>query len=332
MADPLLIDIERRYPGGPTVRVRLDPVLPGSTTVLFGPSGAGKSTVLRCVAGLDRPDRGTVRCGERIWSDPSTFLPPQARRVGYLFQDYALFPHLTVAQNVGYGLRDAARRPEVVRSLLTRFGLAALADRRPAQLSGGQAQRVALARALAPEPAVLLLDEPLSALDQQTRSEMRRELRALLTQVEVPTLIVTHDRAEAAALGDRLVLLAQGRVLQQGAAVDLFRQPVSAEAARILGVENVWDFAADPHKRTLGTLLLPGQDLPDLLCLHAEDIELMEPGRGPTGIVRLVESEGPVSRVVVEVEWEAVVVRGRSGAGWRLGQTVGIRVAVRTAP
>lgn len=323
MAHTLLIDIERRYPGGPTVRARLDPLASGSTTVLFGPSGAGKTTVLRCVAGLDRPDAGRVVCGEQRWSEGGIFVPPQARRVGYLFQDYALFPHMTVAQNVGYGLREAGQRSEVVTRLLERFGLGGLADRRPAQLSGGQAQRVALARALAPDPSVLLLDEPLSALDVQTRSSLRRELREILTQVGVPTLIVTHDRAEAAALGDRLVLLAQGQVLQQGPTAALFQRPSSAEAARVLGIENVWDRATEPEKHAVGAQLL--REPSELICLHAEDLELCSTGGPLRGQLRLVESEGPVDRMVVAVGAAEVVVRGRAG-GWQVGDSVALRL------
>ena len=328
MADALQVDIERRYPGGPTVRARLEPVLPGSTTVLFGPSGAGKSTVLRCVAGLDRPDAGRVACGPQLWSEGATFLPPQARGIGYLFQDYALFPHLTVAQNVGYGLREAARRAVVVPQLLQRFGLGALADRRPAQLSGGQAQRVALARALAPEPRVLLLDEPLSALDVQTRSTLRRELRELLTQVDVPTLMVTHDRAEAAALGDRLVLLEQGQILQQGPTEELFRQPNSAASARVLGIDNVWERVTEPEKHAIGALLSEDNSPPELICLHAEELELRATGGVLRGAIRTVESEGPLTRVVVEVGGVQVVVRDRA-AGWKVGDQVELR---RVAP
>lgn len=327
MAHTLLIDIERRFPGGPTVRARLDPLPSGSTTVLFGPSGAGKTTVLRCVAGLDRPDVGRVACGDQLWSEGRTFLSPQARRVGYLFQDYALFPHMTVAQNVGYGVRDPAQRRQVVRRLLDRFDIAALADRRPAQLSGGQAQRVALARALAPDPTVLLLDEPLSALDVQTRSALRRELREILTQVDVPTLVVTHDRAEAAALGDRLVLLARGQVLQQGPTAALFQRPTSAEAARVLGIENVWDRATEPEKHAVGVQLL--REPSDLICLHAEDLELCSTGSAVRGQIRILESEGPVDRVVVAVGEAEVVVRGRA-VGWKLGDSVALRLRGRT--
>jgi molybdate transport system ATP-binding protein len=324
MAHALQIDIERRYPGGPTVRARLDPLLPGSTTVLFGPSGAGKSTVLRCVAGLDRPDAGRVSYGSQLWSEGAVFLPPQARRVGYLFQDYALFPHLTVAQNVGYGLREASRRAAVVPQLLERFGLSGLADRRPTQLSGGQAQRVALARALAPDPTVLLLDEPLSALDVQTRSALRRELRGLLTQVDFPTIIVTHDRAEAAALGDRLVLLARGQVLQQGRTAELFQQPNSAASARVLGIENVWERAEEPEKHAVGALLSGDRSPPDLICLHAEELELCPTGGVLRGSIRTLELEGPLVRVVVEVDGVEVVVRDRA-AGWTVGEQVGLR-------
>jgi ABC-type sulfate/molybdate transport systems ATPase subunit len=239
MAHALQIDIERRYPGGPTVRARLDPLLPGSTTVLFGPSGAGKSTVLRCVAGLDRPDAGRVSYGSQLWSERAVFLPPQARRVGYLFQDYALFPHLTVAQNVGYGLREASRRAAVVPQLLERFGLSGLADRRPTQLSGGQAQRVALARALAPRPRLLLLDEPFGAVDAKVREELRRWLRKLHDEVHTTSIFVTHDQEEAFAIADRVMIISRGRLEQAGRPEEILDSPSTEFVARFVGDVNV---------------------------------------------------------------------------------------------
>ena len=167
--------------------------------VLFGPSGSGKTTLLRMLAGLERPDAGSIVLREICWFDSARgiHLSPQERRVGFLFQDYALFPHLTVAENVGY----AARR-ETVHKLLATFGLTELAASKPRALSGGEQQRVALARALAAEPALLLLDEPLSALDAPTRARMRYELRRMLLTSDVPSIVVTHDRMEAVALGD----------------------------------------------------------------------------------------------------------------------------------
>jgi molybdate transport system ATP-binding protein len=214
-----------------------------SITVLFGPSGCGKTTTLRCLAGLERPDEGRIIFGETRWfdSEQRVFLTPQQRDIGYLFQEYALFPHLTVARNVGYGLRGFSRneRRRRVDDMLERFRLAGLANRYPQQASGGEQQRIALARVLARRPRLLLLDEPLSALDQPTREQIRPELRGMLVQFGIPVVLVTHDRIEAMALADHLIVLNQGKVLQQGAVEEVFSRPADAEVARIVGMENV---------------------------------------------------------------------------------------------
>jgi molybdate transport system ATP-binding protein len=214
-------------------------VAPGECLALAGPSGAGKSSVLRVIAGLHRPRRGTVACGERVWldTDRRIDLPPEARRCGYVFQDYALFPHLSAWQNVAYGLTHLARRERRPRALelLERFGVAARADERPRTLSGGERQRVAVARALAVEPAALLLDEPLSALDARTRAAAGRELAAVLHAAGVPALLVTHDFQEAALLGDRVGVMDGGRIVQLGTAGDLAAAPRSPFVADFTG-------------------------------------------------------------------------------------------------
>jgi molybdate transport system ATP-binding protein len=215
-------------------------VAPGACLALAGPSGAGKTSVLRVVAGLLRPAHGLVVCGGRTWLDTArrVDVPPEARRCGYLFQEHALFPHLRAWQNVAYPLRrELGRRERRARAheLLERFGLGARADARPATLSGGERQRVALARALARRPEALLLDEPLSALDARTRAAAARELAAVLRESRVPALLVTHDFAEAAELGDRVGVLDAGRVVQLGTASELAARPVSAFVADFTG-------------------------------------------------------------------------------------------------
>src|SRR5439155_665796 len=193
-----------------------------SVTVLVGESGAGKTTLLRLVAGLARPDEGQIALDGVPLADTGTgvFIPPEARSVGYLAQDYALFPHLSARENVAFGLRAMRRPRDEVRArtarLLERFGLEALAERRPPQLSGGQQQRVALARALALDPRILLLDEPLSALDPATRRAVRGGLRSALAGLSCATLFVTHHPAEALAFGDRIAVLEGGRLSQCG--------------------------------------------------------------------------------------------------------------------
>ncbi len=188
--------------------------------VLLGPSGAGKSLTLKAVAGLLRPDRGHIRVGDRVLFDAQQQLdlPPQARQLGYLFQDYALFPHLNVRQNIGFALRGGFRNPhhdtapDLVKYWLERFELSHCAGSYPHQLSGGQKQRVALARALAGEPKALLLDEPFAALDQQLRRQLRSDLLQLLTQLQLPLLLITHDASDAEVLGQHVIELQHGRL------------------------------------------------------------------------------------------------------------------------
>jgi molybdate transport system ATP-binding protein len=218
--------------------VALD-VREGECLALAGPSGAGKTSVLRVASGLLRPDKGQVECGGETWLDTERGidLPPERRRCGYVFQEYALFPHLTAWQNVAYPLRDMSRseRRERAHELLERFGIAGLADARPRTLSGGERQRVAVARVVARRPGVLLLDEPLSALDARTRAGAARELEAVLHEAEVPALLVTHDFAEAAQLGDRVGVIDAGRVVQEGTATELAASPGSAFVADFTG-------------------------------------------------------------------------------------------------
>jgi molybdate transport system ATP-binding protein len=218
--------------------VSLD-VAAGECLALAGPSGAGKTSILRVVAGLLRPERGVVRCGDETWLDTGTGrdLAPDLRRCGYLFQDHALFPHLSAWRNVAYPLRELPRgeRRQRALDLLERFGMERLADARPATLSGGERQRVALARALARRPDVLLLDEPLAALDSRTRASAARELGAVLRATGVPALLVTHDFSEAALLGDRVGVIDAGRIVQEGSAGELAAAPRTSFVADFTG-------------------------------------------------------------------------------------------------
>ncbi len=316
------LDVERRFPGGTTVAACLSGGGDeGQVTVLLGPSGSGKTTLLRCLAGLERPDLGTVRFGDEVWSDVATgaWVPPQDRGLGYLPQGMALFPHLDVAGNVGYGLgalppQDRSRR---VSEVLVRFDLQDLAGRKPSQLSGGQKQRVALARALVRQPRLLLLDEPLSALDGPLRETLRAELRRILVRSGTPTVIVTHDRVEAAALGDQAGVVVGGRVLQVGHVDEVFRHPASPEVAAAVGVENLLAGEVVGSEGGLATAAVGAArwtgvgELPlgtrVLVSVRAEDIGL---GRGPAGpesprnhlrgrVVLLVR-EGPLTRVELD--------------------------------
>ncbi|HET7350998.1 MAG TPA: ABC transporter ATP-binding protein [Marmoricola sp.] len=218
-------------------------VAPGEVVAVLGPNGAGKSTLLRTVAGLERLTSGTVRVGDEIWQDADEHLPPEQRRTGMVFQDHRLFPHLDVRENVAFPLRSSGVRVRAARQEARRWleslELDHLADRRPGQLSGGQAQRVALARALARRPDVLLLDEPMAALDAGARIDVRAFLRAHLREFPGPVLLVTHDPLEAMVLADRLVVLEDGRVVQEGPPHEVARRPASSYVARLVGL-NLW--------------------------------------------------------------------------------------------
>ena len=218
---------------------------PGELLALVGPSGSGKSTLLRCIAGLHAAQGGSIRCNGDTWFDAAAAInhPVQARRIGFVFQSYALFPHLTALENVAAALGGLtfAKRTARARELLARVHLDGLEQRKPAALSGGQQQRVAVARALARDPAVLLLDEPFSAVDQVTRRKLQQELARLRAHLNIPMLLVTHDLDEARMLADRMVILHRGRTLQAGTPDEVMTRPQSASIARLVGLHNLFE-------------------------------------------------------------------------------------------
>jgi putative spermidine/putrescine transport system ATP-binding protein len=211
----------------------------GEFFTLLGPSGSGKTTLLRLIAGFERPDSGKIQLGGREVTD----LPPYARETNTVFQDYALFPHMTVAENIGYGLRikgvPRAAREKRVQRALEMVRLASLGHRRPNQLSGGQRQRVALARAVVNEPEVLLLDEPLGALDLKLRQEMQIELKQIQQEVGITFIYVTHDQEEALTMSDRLAVMTNGQIEQIGSPVDVYERPATEFVAGFIGISNV---------------------------------------------------------------------------------------------
>jgi iron(III) transport system ATP-binding protein len=210
----------------------------GEVVALLGPSGCGKTTLLRLVAGFEHPDAGTVEAGERVVAGPGVWVPPEQRRIGMVFQDYALFPHLTVAQNVGFGLPRRARSSRTA-ELLEIVGLGGLGGRYTHELSGGQQQRVALARALAPSPELVLLDEPWSNVDPFLRETLRAEVAEILRPLGVTAVLVTHDREEAFSVADRVALMRDGAIVQDGTAEDLYFAPASRWAAEFVGSANL---------------------------------------------------------------------------------------------
>jgi molybdate transport system ATP-binding protein len=334
MAAEVTIDLSKKFATGFTVDCRLRyPLGPATVLILFGPSGSGKSTILRCVAGLEWPDRGTIRYISQLWFDSAQGIrvPPQLRRVGFMSQDYALFPPYTVAGNIAYGLHElpAAERSRRVQQVMALLRLNGLDNHLPSQLSGGQQQRVALARAIAPKPQLLLLDEPLSALDAPTRLQLRGELRALLHEQALPSIVVTHDWAEALALGDLVAVVDKGTVLQIGEAMSVFSRPINAEVARVVGVETVVKGIVVDSKEGLATIDVGGIRLaalnsealgPDVfVCIRAEDVVLEQGGASASsarnhlvGTVTTLHELGSLVRVTIDCGFPLVATVTRS--------------------
>lgn len=325
----LVIFFRKTLPNGLTVSADLEISLERpSVMVLFGPSGSGKTTLLRIIAGLDRPDDGKILYGDEIWFDAerNKCLPPQKRRIGYLFQEYALFPHLTVEQNIAYGLEkiSLSERRRRVAEMLDLFGITKLRDQRPGQLSGGERQRVALARALAPHPRLLLLDEPLSALDAPTRESLRGELRRLLVRAHIPTVLVTHDRTEALALGDAMAVLIDGQIRQVGPVSEVFSRPLERAVVHAVGMENVLPALVLTSDGELVTLNVGGRVLTAVgdvsggevfACIRAEDVMLYK--EAPQGVsarnrlegrIAELHAEGPLVRVTLDCGFPLVAI------------------------
>ncbi len=233
----------------------------GSLTAVLGLSGCGKTTLMRVIAGFERAERGEVTLGGVTLDDGHTYVAPEARRIGYVPQEGALFPHLTVRENVGFGLSRRERRGPAVAGLLEMVGIAPLERRLPHELSGGEQQRVALARALARGPQALLLDEPFSSLDAALRTHLREEVQALLREQGVTTVLVTHDQEEALSLADSVAVLRDGTIVQQGTPAQLYEQPVDEQLARFLGAVNLIEasFVDGSARTSLGALALRGQ-------------------------------------------------------------------------
>ncbi|EON16352.1 ABC transporter ATP-binding protein [Cupriavidus necator] len=304
------------------------------TVVLLGPSGCGKTTTLRIIAGLEYPDAG----GEVWFGDTCvTALPIEQRGVGMVFQSYALFPNMTVSENIGYGLRvrrvDAATRRTRVADMLAMMHLEPFADRRVDQLSGGQRQRVALARAIAVQPRVLLLDEPLTALDAKLRDALRADINQLLRNLGITAVYVTHDQAEAMALGDRIIVMDKGRIAQTGTPQDIYRAPANAFVADFIGTMNRLSAAAEN-----GAWRVPGGVVPrthesapaqradlmfrpeDVALVHTDDAHLH-------GSVVTALFLGNCTRLLVEVGAAApLIVDTTRRDNWHAGDRVGLRI------
>jgi iron(III) transport system ATP-binding protein len=268
----------------------------GSLTAILGPSGSGKTTLLRLIAGFDHADSGTITLGGTVVDGPSAQVPSERRRVGYVPQEGSLFPHLTVAANVAFGLSRRERSRKVIAGLLDSVGMADLGGRYPHQLSGGQQQRVALARALAIRPSLVLLDEPFGALDASLRSTIRADVRRLLNEAGTTAVLVTHDQDEALSTADRVAVLRDGKIVQCAAPQDLYTQPADPELARFVGEANLVDGILDDD--SVDTLLGP-------LPVHSGTRATVEPGP-----------------VTVLVRPEQIDIRAKNGSRGLAGQIV----------
>lgn len=292
-------------------------------TVLFGASGAGKTSILRAVAGVLKPDRGRIALDGKVYFDSTTgtYLPVQERRIGYVFQNHLLFPHLTAEQNVLYGIRDHSRNDarQRVRELLSLLGIDRTARRYPRDLSGGEQQRVALARALASDPSIMLLDEPLSAVDVATRSRLLEEISAVQERSGIPFLYVTHNHSEAVRLGDYMYILDEGEVVQSGTPLEIFNSPRSASAARAVGTENIFVGKIVEHRIQdgmttvdIGSCLVqvPYKDLPvgDRITvgIRSEDIILSREHLTQTSARNVLK--GMIQRIILEADKAELVV------------------------
>ena len=347
--EPLMAHLEldgltKRYAGVVSVDGISVAVEPGEFICILGPSGCGKTTTLRMIAGFLQPDGGEIRVSGKVVSSPRAVVPPERRNMGMIFQSYAVWPHMTVRENVAYGLRmkrvPAAEREARVAAMLGATRLAELAQRYPSELSGGQQQRVALARALAPHPDILLLDEPLSNLDANLRGDMRFEIRRLHEEFRNTSIYVTHDQLEAMTMADRIVVMNAGRIEQIGTPEDVYERPKSRFVARFIGasialdVRHVSDHRVEigGHAVDVGQGEFAGPGKAMAICVKTHDVEILageSPGATNTlpGVVRSQAYLGSHRDYIVDVGQEILVT-----APPTLSVPIGSKVRVRFRP
>ena len=322
---------------------------PSEFVSLLGPSGCGKTTTLRLIAGLFAPDAGEIRAGERILSSAEVVVPPEQRNMSMIFQSYAVWPHMTVAANVAYGLRmRRVSREQIRRRVLEALRLVRLdelAERYPGELSGGQQQRVALARALVVEPETLLLDEPLSNLDATLREEMRFEIRRLHDEFKITTVYVTHDQAEAMVTSDRIAVMNAGRIEQIGTSEEIYERPRTSFVARFIGASNILDCQVQGDRAMVDGIVLrlaaggPEGSRRGALSIRPHAIDIRAAGRGHDeggevnalpGVVRRHIYLGDSRDYLIAVDGSNVILRALVLPWMR--NAVGDRVILRIAP
>ncbi len=327
-------DVERSYGETKALDRVSFSVASGEIVCLLGPSGCGKTTLLRIASGIERPTAGRVLINRLEVAGPTTFVTPEKRNVGLMFQDFALFPHLTILDNVAFGL-TALPREEAVRqsmAMLARVGLQHYADQYPHILSGGEQQRVALARALVPRPAVVLMDEPFSGLDVHLRDSMQEQTLQLLRETRATAVIVTHNREEAMRLGDRVAVMRAGRLVQIGKAEELYRTPADLFVARLFSDINEISYpvVGGAIQTPIGNLRAPGlvEGESAILCLRQRAIYLRPAGTGLYGRVLHVRFLGDVAHVEVGIQgFEGILkVRMLEALAPAKGEEVGIEI------
>ena len=320
--------LDKRFGHQPVLRGVDLHVAPRTVVALLGPSGCGKTTLLRTIAGLEEPDAGSIEVSGEIVVGPGAWVAPERRHIGMVFQDWALFPHLDVAGNVGYGLPRKERTAERIEAALELVGLGGLAARQPGTLSGGQQQRVALARAIAPEPAVLLLDEPFSNLDTSLRVQIRSEIHQLLVELGVTTVFVTHDQEEAFVLGDEVAVMSEGQIVQQATPADLYAHPATPWVAGFVGDANLLAGSAEGReaRTAIGVVPLLATDHgPVTVLLRPEDLRLTS---GGDSVVELIEYYGHDTVYLVQpAEGPRMRVRAGAAPQHRRGDLVTITYA-----
>lgn len=313
--------VTRRYDGLGVVDDVSLALQPGCITALLGGSGAGKSTLLRLFAGLEPVDAGRVLLGNDVLSSTERTVPAEKRRIGLIFQDFALFPHLTAVQNVAFGLKPKGRSEALAEAAkwLERMGLSGRADAYPHELSGGEQQRVAIARALAPQPAAILMDEPFSGLDPSLRGSVREAALEIVRQAGIPALLVTHDPAEALESADQIAIMRAGHLLQQGAAEDVYLRPVSPEVAAALGSVN------RVRVGELPAILRPAGAAESATLITRPEGVILDPDAPEKARIVSSHMTGPLIRLVLDLQGLRLTALTGRGSAPAVGTETGVR-------
>lgn len=305
----------------------------GEIVAITGESGCGKTTLLRLIAGLEIPDEGTITIHNQIVAGKTTWIKPEKRHVGMVFQDYALFPHLNIRENIAFGLNKEKNKNQIINEILFLVGLKGYENRYPHELSGGQQQRVALARALAPQPALLLLDEPFSNLDEMLKEQVRKDLLQIIRQTAITTLLVTHDVKDALAIADRVAVMQQGKLQQCSHPKEIYEYPVNTYVARFFGKMNV--IAGSVQNQILQTAIgnFPMSKpqaksigiRPEHIDLIVDNLQVGE-NHKVKGIISKIHFFGAYCEVTAQVNDEEIVIRTDSSFEGQIGQEVGLEV------